>query len=230
MELFYAFPENISDNLLTLDSFEAKHLTKTLRKKTGDEIDITDGEGNHFSGIIESLKPGLTVKISSKKKIKKDEQNLSLGIAFIRPNRLEFVLEKGTELGVGSFHIFRSEHANYFSDNEKRFEKILRQAIKQSNRFWLPKLYLHKDFKSFIEKTNNIPLKLAAIDPNSPGISSHFPINYTEETLLSIGPEGGFSDKEIIVLKENGFKDVSLGKFRLRAETAAIAGVAKLIL
>ena len=228
MELFYAQPENISENLIVLDLFEAKHLTRTLRKKAVDKINITDGKGKHFSCVIESLKPALIIQIISIREIEKEKQSLTLGIAFIRPNRLEFVLEKGTELGVGTFYLFRSEHANYFSDNKERFEKILRQAIKQSNRFYLPKLHLIKDFKSFVQQTEHCPLKIAAIDAASPGIGLVIQSENKNEVLFCVGPEGGFSENEIALMKENSFKDVSLGNYRLRSETAAIAGVAKL--
>jgi len=228
MELFYASSENISDNLIILDSFEAKHLTKTLRKKIGDQIDITNGNGKHFSGVIESIKPNLSAKITSVSEIEKDKPLLVLGIAFIRPNRLEFVLEKGTELGINAFYLFRSEYANYFSDNDKRFEKILRQAIKQSNRFWMPELILCKDFKKLLNKTDHFGLKISAIDANSQPLESIKSFTKDQDTLFCVGPEGGFSGNEINLMKENGFKDVSLGNYRLRAETAAIAGVAKL--
>jgi 16S rRNA (uracil1498-N3)-methyltransferase len=228
MELFYAHPTNISDTEITIDDFEGKHLTKTLRKKIGDPVDVTHGQGKHFSGVIKTLKPEVTVTITSVREIEKEKQILSLGIAFIRPNRLEFVLEKGTELGVDTFYLFRSEHANYFSNNEKRFEKILRQAIKQSNRFYLPRLFLIPNFKSFIQQTENHPYKIAAIDPKSPPLGSLPSTMDQKEILFCVGPEGGFSENEIGLVKESGFKDISLGNYRLRAETAAIAGLARI--
>ncbi len=228
MEIFYALPENITDSIILLDSFEAKHLTKTLRKRIGDEIDVTDGKGKLFSGIIEAIKPDLSVRITSVREIAKGKQTLALGIAFIRPNRLEFVLEKCTELGVNRFFLFRSEHANYFSDNEKRYKKILRQAIKQSNRFWMPELHLFKDFKSFIQKSGKHSLKIAAIDSSSPPLGSLNLDKSEQDVLFCVGPEGGFSEKEIVLMQKTGFKGISLGEYRLRAETAAIAGIARL--
>lgn len=228
MELFYAHPKNISGNIITLDKFEAQHIIKTLRKKVGDALDITDGLGKHYSGKIRELKPDLLIKYNSVKEIKWAGRKVFLAIGFIRPNRLEYVLEKCTELGVGGFYLFRSEHTNYFSDNRKRFEKILRQAIKQSNRFWLPELYLLPDFPSYLEATKEIPLKIAAIDPNSPPLNSSVKEKYNSDIAYCVGPEGGFSKHEIDLLKENNFQDISLGAYRLRAETAAIAGISVL--
>lgn len=227
MDLFYTHPDNISDSIITLDDFEAKHLLKTLRKKVGDSIDITDGNGKHFFGKIITIKPKLTVEINSQETYHPDNKNITLAIGFIRPNRLEFVLEKCTELGVNSFYIYRNEYANYFSDNKERFEKILRQAIKQSNRFFLPELHLVNKFDQFIDRTKDIAHKLAAIDPKSPPIKS-FIQQTSDSVLFCVGPEGGFSNKEVTLLKENNFQDVSLGNYRLRAETAAIAGISYL--
>jgi 16S rRNA (uracil1498-N3)-methyltransferase len=224
MELFYAQPANISGNTITLDDFEARHLLTTLRRKVGDTLDITDGKGRHFTGRISSLKP-LQVRIESQKRVPAEDHKIALAIAFIRPNRLEFVLEKCTELGVNSFYLFRSEHGNYFSDNKERFEKMLRQAIKQSNRFYLPDLYLIPGFEQFISQTKEIVNKLVAIDPQSPALTSVISQSNKKDVLYCVGPEGGFSEKEIKLFKENGFKDIALGKYRLRAETAAIAGI-----
>ena len=142
MELFYVLPENIDGNYLTLDDFESQHLRTTLRKKEGDEINLTDGCGNHLTGTIRRLKPQVTVNINSKTFYKDNDPVINLGIGFIKPGRLEFVLEKGTELGVKKFHIFRSEYSSYYTDNVKRFEKVTRQAIKQSNRFYMPEIYI----------------------------------------------------------------------------------------
>jgi len=211
--------------MIILDGFEAKHLLTTLRKKSGDIIDITDGMGQHFTGRISSVKPRLEIVIDSNRTITPYTKKIALAISFIRPNRLEFVLEKCTELGVSSFYLFRSEHANYFSNNKERFEKILRQAIKQSNRFFLPQLYLVSDFKKFIEQTRDINFKIAAIDAQSPAIEKVIRQSHEDNKLFCVGPEGGFSPQEILMLKENNFLDVSLGAYRLRAETAAVAGV-----
>lgn len=228
MELFYAHPENISGSAIRLDDFEARHLVKTLRKNIGDIIDITDGCGKHYSGRITSLKPNLLIEIDAINEIPSQEKKFALGIGFIRPSRLEFVMEKCTELGVTAFYLFRSEYANYFSDNRERFEKILRQAIKQSMRFYLPDLYLMADFRSFIFQSVNFGQKIVAIDPDSPPIHSVLKKLNGKNTLFCVGPEGGFSAGEIETLKENSFCGISLGKYRLRAETAAVAGISYL--
>lgn len=230
MELFYCHPEDISREIIKLDDFETKHVIKTLRKKVNDKVEATDGLGKHFSGRIISLKPQVKIQIESINTIEKAEHEISLGIGFIRPNRLEMVLEKSTEIGVNCFYLFRSEHSNYFSDNKNRFKKILRQAIKQSNRFYLPDIHLCPSFKDFLKITKPIEFKIAAISAESQPLKNIIKSEHFKNSLIAIGPEGGFSENEIILLKENKFQDVSLGNNRLRAETAALAAISYLTL
>jgi 16S rRNA (uracil1498-N3)-methyltransferase len=210
-----------------LDEFESKHLRTTLRKQIGDVIDATDGCGFHYKAKIITIKPRVSLEILNKKFTGANNAQINLGVGFIKPNRLEFILEKGTELGVRSFYFFRSEHANYYSDNLQRFQKIVRQAIKQSNRFYMPEIKLFKRFSEFIQTSLQIENRIAAIDPTFPTLNAV--INDTgKDFLFCIGPEGGFSPAETELMNKNGFTSISLGKYRLRAETAAIAAVATL--
>jgi 16S rRNA (uracil1498-N3)-methyltransferase len=230
MELFYCPPQNISGDSLLPDEFETKHIVGTLRKKIGDSLHLTDGLGLHFTGRIRTLKPRVIIEVEKSDFVEADAQKIALGIGFIKTDRLETALEKCTELGVNTFYIFRSEYANYFSNNLDKFTKILRQAIKQSNRFYLPDIHLCSTFKDFLSKTSSIQIKIAAIDPNCPPLSSIIPFPLNTSKIMTIGPEGGFSAAEVQQLNEMDFKSVSLGAYRLRAETAAIAGISRLIL
>lgn len=227
MELFYVSPDSVNADTLILDDFESKHLRNTLRKQAGDEIDLTDGCGYHYTGRIVKLKPYVSVEILSKNYTGHNDSQISLAVGFIKPNRLEFILEKGTELGVKDFYLFRSEHANYYSDNVKRFEKIIRQALKQSNHYYMPGVKLYENFTDFMHSALVFKNRIAAIDSTYPGLQNVI-INKDEEYLFCVGPEGGFSPDETILLRKNKFDQVSLGKNRLRAETAALAGIAGL--
>lgn len=228
IELFYTKPENISDNEISFDDFEEKHILQTLKKDINDKILVTDGRGNVYQSIIIRKKPRLLVAIKKKEKKPKPEIDISLGIGFIRPNRLDFIFEKATELGVGNFYLFRSQFSNYLSGNFTRYQKIMRQALKQSQRFYLPEINVFDSVQLFIEQTRHFNNKIAAIGSEHPSLLKNLnkmPIKDNDSVLLAIGPEGGFSEKEIEQLCENNFSPVSLGKNRLRAETAVIAGI-----
>ncbi|APF19829.1 RsmE family RNA methyltransferase [Caldithrix abyssi] len=226
MELFYADPEHIRDDLAVLDDFERKHIVQTLRKKEGEIIHLTDGQGTHYTGAILSLKPHLSVQIMKKERIPAARVPLALACGFIKPNRLDFVLEKGTELGVNHFVLFKSDYANYFSANENRYRKIIRQAVKQSLHFYFPTLTFLKSFNALLAYSEKFSVKLAAIDQSYPALREMIgPIQKAQQLLIVIGPEGGFSADEVSGLLNNGFNGVSLASNRLRTETAALTAV-----
>ena len=94
MELFYAEPDQISDNRITLDEFESRHILHTLKKKQGDTLLITDGLGNlYHAQIIEPLKR-ISLEYNQYEKFEKIQPEVILAVGFIRPNRLETVFEK----------------------------------------------------------------------------------------------------------------------------------------
>ncbi|MBN2425292.1 MAG: 16S rRNA (uracil(1498)-N(3))-methyltransferase [Calditrichaceae bacterium] len=230
MELFYAEPENISKIKISLDPFEEKHIKTALRKKTGDIIYITDGGGRLIKTRIQKIKPATELEILDIQIIQSPIYKLALGIGFIKPARLEWILEKGTELGVCGFYLFRSQYANYYSDNEDKFRKTLRQAIKQSQRVFLPKLFLCGSLEDFLTGVQQYQSKYLAVNSEHPLLLSRLIADNSDgansnPSLLVIGPEGGFDAHELEIFKQNNFIPVSLGESRLRAETAAISGI-----
>ena len=228
MELFYAQAENISGNSITLDGFEAKHLLTTLRKKAGDTVHVTDGRGKLYITVLYSTRPRVQLTIIKEKLYPRPLPFIGLAIGFIRPNRLDFILEKGTELGVNAFHLVRTENANYMSTNHSRYEKIIRQALKQSVKFHKPELYFYSSLEEFVQSAiSRYQTKIAATVRSAPSILPSFGRTYQDgNVLIAIGPEGGFSESEMKMLENDGFLCVSLGDTRLRSETAALSAVA----
>jgi len=231
MEVFFAEPEQVSGRQITLDEFESKHILHTLKKKKGDEIRITDGCGAlYHAKIIETAKR-IRLEYQNYEKFEKAFPEVTLAVGFIRPNRLDILIEKCTELGVNRFILFRSQYANYVSFNLSRFSKILRQAIKQSLQYYLPEIVVIEKFDEFINKSVTFDARIVADSPDDPNLIAAFngnkDSNY-KSILLAIGPEGGFSEDELGKFKKSNFKNVSLGKTRLRTETAAITGVSVL--
>ena len=231
MEVFFAEPEHISGNQITLDEFESRHIVHTLKKKKGDKIQVTDGRGNlYFSEIIDSAKQ-VKVEFQNKDNIERKCPEVTLAVGFIRPNRLDTLIEKCTELGVRRFILFRSQFANYVSFNKSRFNKILRQAIKQSLQYYLPEIEIIEKFDVFIDKSVTFDARIVAHDPNDPGMLTALngsDLSTHGSVMFAVGPEGGFSGDEIEKFKKSSFKIVSLGNTRLRTETAAINGVSVL--
>ncbi len=228
MELFYAHPGDIDSEFLSLDDFETRHIRNTLRKRPGDVIVVGDGRGKRYHAEITRLKPQITCRIQQAEE-QPAPPGFALALGFIRPNRLEWILEKATELGVTDFLLVRTRHSTYFSNNAERFEKIVRQAMKQSLRFYKPAVHLLPDFQSFLDQSVAFPWRAAAIDESCPPLADLTP-QPGAPVLISIGPEGGFDEEETAAFAKNGFHKVSLGPNRLRAETAALAACSWLML
>jgi len=194
----------------------------------GEQLHITDGAGHLFSAHLMEEKPRVRLKIKTKEYFPPRQPKVILAVGFIRANRLEMILEKGTELGVSGFYLLNSAHANYFSRNISRWERILRQAIKQSLQYHLPEIQVLDSLEHFIEISRQWSRRYAAIDRGYPSLLATLSgtrFNTRETVCLAIGPEGGFDAAEVALFERNEFRLISLGNMRLRTETAALSGI-----
>jgi len=223
MQLFYAY--KLIDFKAFLDQEETRHCIKTLRKNIHDIISFTDGCGGMYEGrIVDFSKKSCTLEILNTIEAT-DKRNFKLHLA-IAPtkniNRLEWFLEKTTELGIDEVTFLlcqRSERKNIRLD---RLEKIVLSATKQSLKSIFPKMNHLIKFKDFIPQTNASFKGIAHCNStNLPHLKNVLHQEITE-ILLLIGPEGDFSPTEVALAKEHGFKEVGLGTSRLRTETAGI--------
>ena len=228
MELYFAYPQHISSTGAQFDTFETQHMLKSMRKKMGDIIYFTDGIGHLFKGEITSIKPLIKVKHQLIRKEKHHIDQIAIGVGFIRHNRMDFAIEKATELGVDYIYLVRSRYSNYFTPNSGRWEKIARQAIKQSLRLFLPQIQMISDLRHFLEQVSTFHKKYL-LDQNTDIILGTI-LNSSEDkqggdTVCLIGPEGGLDKDELSFAKRSGFQPVSLGRYRLRTETAVVAAL-----
>jgi|TARA_B110000444_G_scaffold226707_1_gene231428 16S rRNA (uracil1498-N3)-methyltransferase len=220
MQLFY---HNKIEDFITLPKEESRHLIKVLRKEINDIIFITDGRGNLFSAKIilqDSKKCQLKIL---KKESQKKQHNYSLHIA-IAPtknmDRFEWFLEKATEIGVDEITPIICEKSERKKIKIERCEKIITSAMKQSLKFHKPKINQPILFKDFIKNKNCEKKYIASCNEINRKILKDEEI-YQSSTIL-IGPEGDFTKSEVQDAVNNNFIHVSLGKSRLRTETAAI--------
>jgi 16S rRNA (uracil1498-N3)-methyltransferase len=225
MELFYTHPNHIDNTSAEFDRFETQHILKTLRKKKGDLIRFTDGRGRLYEGVIEKVRPVLQVHHSLLRETAAPAVSVTLAVGFIRHTRMDFIIEKGTELGVQKFYLLATLHGNYLTTNTLRWQKIARQAIKQSLRLFLPTIeVIHSltdlipllppsAFKIVLDQSAEAPL--SAILYRSGWFAS-------TNIVFLIGAEGGLSSTELEFLRRQDFHFLSLGKYRLRSETAAL--------
>lgn len=233
MTQFFIDPKTIQENLVPLKSNESKHLTKVLRYHKGDSLWVTDGEFRYLT-VIETIGPKEAVlKILKKEKPILKAPAPALGIALLKHDHLEWVLQKGVELGVNDFFLFASERTiPRFADQTTtkkmaRFEKIAKEAAKQSGLISVPKIHPPLSFSDLTEKFKNFSAVVLAWEQEQESFfHSVFQMIDPSRLLILIGPEGGFSSQEAAVAEQAGAKKISLGQQILRSETAAIVAVA----
>jgi 16S rRNA (uracil1498-N3)-methyltransferase len=223
MQLFYNPTINETTESFSFAKEESKHIIKVMRKKGGDILFVTNGLGFLFKTEI-TLGSDIkcTVKILSIEHFEKKKYHLHLVVAPTKMNdRYEWFLEKATEIGVSEITPIICEHSERKFIKTDRYDKIILSAMKQSTQFYLPKLNEPILFKDFIKKTNEGQLFIAHCEEKDKKSLKDI-IQKNKDTTILIGPEGDFSTKEIELALENNFIPVSLGKTRLRTETAAI--------
>lgn len=223
---------DLSSGRIVLSPDEEKHL-RVIRVSVGEELEILS-DGQAYSAVCTSYKP-YSFRLLSKDPVPSRElgQELILLLPLLKKDNFEFCLQKGTELGVTRFVPFLSSRVikrvsrPEFEEKRPRFEKILEEAVEQSNRTVVPVLDSLKDYKDalLVEKTcgfiayEDEALKGKKIDVSGKDVS---------KTAYLFGPEGGFAKDEVGLALQAGFVPVKLGKRILRAETAAVYGLSVL--
>ena len=199
------------------------YLARVLRAKTSQVIEIFDGRGRSYQAIIKNISKRETItEIFNVTEHKDKRLPITLGLALIKSDRFDWALQKVTELGVNAIQPLITQftdsppNAGRLKKKWGHWQEILVNACEQSENNWLPELrgpsYLHE-----------LVLPQQVVMAHPAGESAY--IDTTKESLLLIGPEGGFSDEEVNSLVKNQVKPMSLGPTILRAETAAIVGL-----
>ena len=220
MKLFYG---EIAENRVLIDNEEQTHIVKVLRMRSGEEIFVTDGKGNLAQGnlVFEGKKVSLEV-LEIKENLPNFSTKLHIAIAPTKNiDRIEFFLEKATEMGISEITLLQTEQTERKNINIEKLRKQSISASKQSLRFHFPIINDLTKFSDFIKEINPQNTFVAHCNENLERMDLN-EIQPQENITFLIGPEGDFSEKEIQLLAEKGVKAISLGTQRLRTETAGI--------
>ena len=221
MNLFYAPSKDIRQSDITIRDQEATHITKVLRHQIGDSLRVTDGVGNLYLCTIRDIQKSIIdLSIIEKRSEKRTKPFVTLCIGNIKKrDRLEFAVEKATELGVDRLIIFRGDHSQKENVRKERIISTVISAMKQSLRLFLPEMHFGESLKSVLQHQKDGELLLMADESTDLSVE----IGQDEKSLfMVVGPEGGFSKSEREILKDKNAHRISLGEQRLRTETAAI--------
>ncbi|PHN02862.1 16S rRNA (uracil(1498)-N(3))-methyltransferase [Flavilitoribacter nigricans] len=223
MNLFYA-PDS-ADNLVEFPAEEARHCVQVLRHQVGDTINWVDGKGTLLSGsLIEANKRSCKLEVTQRRETyRKRPFRLHLAVAPTKQiDRVEWLLEKATEIGVDEITLLRCAHSERRQVRPDRLEKILISAMKQSLKAYLPVLHGMTPFPEFMDtvtdKTDNF---IAYVDTDQTQHLQDY-CRPGEDICILIGPEGDFHPDEVALALDKGFRQVSLGPSRLRTETAGM--------
>lgn len=223
MQLFLGeFNQNVA--LLSIE--ESKHFAKVLRGKVGQSLLVTDGKGKMGKGKVSEIHSKSVVVEIEEWIENTDHRDYKIHIA-IAPtksmDRLEFFLEKATEIGIDEITFLNCFHSERKNIKLERCQKIVNSAVKQSLKSYIPKVNDLTKFNDFIKQEFDYEKLIAHCNTGFSRNSFRTLQQPKNNYLILIGPEGDFSTDEIEVAEKNGFKGVSLGNQRLRTETAALS-------
>ena len=222
MHLFYT--PDIQGETYSLPGEESKHCIKVLRLNAGDTVYLVDGRGGWFQGEILTPDPRqCTIRIVLKtEQHGKRDFHLHVAIAPTKNiERLEWFLEKATEIGIDEITPLLCEHSERKVIKNDRLEKIIISAMKQSLKAYLPVLHPLTPFPDFIHRNREGLKFIAHCEETEKRLLKEAYTPGQNATIL-IGPEGDFSVPEINSALQQGYIPVSLGNSRLRTETAGI--------
>ena len=213
------------------DSAQLHHLKDVLRLKVDDEVNVSDGAGNDYSGVITAIsKQQAAIKVTLKKTTLKPSLKLAVACAIPKGSRLDEVIDHLTQLGVARIIPMRTERVVVKLDSagaesrQRRWQKIAQSAAQQSQQSRIPIIERVTEFEDVVLSSQDYDLKLI---PNLTGerrlMKDVVAESRPKNIIVLIGPEGDFTPEEVALALRHGFIAVSLGNTVLRVATAAIA-------
>ena len=219
---FYIESYDASVKTIVLDEDTSRHVVQVLRMKEGERLNLTDGKGNLIEAEITDAHKHCIVKIINSRFTIHDSRKVIIAISLLKnTNRFEWFLEKATEIGVTEIIPLICERTEKQKFRYDRMRQICISAMLQSQQCWLPRLGEPKQLNvQAIQQFEHQQKFIAHCDEGNKQQLSNQTIQ--QSSLILIGPEGDFTKEEIELALENNFIPVSLGKTRLRTETAGV--------
>lgn len=231
MDYFLVSAEDVHDSTIVVRGDELRHLSRVLRKKVGERILVTDGNDQMFEAVIRSIHrdEAECEILHTKLRFNEPKIEVTLAVSLLKnPARYDFLIEKATELGVRRIVPMLCERTIPKHEKHERLQKIALAAVKQCGRSYLPKIFMLTSFDALVAHAKEydvsfIPHERIEQSQYIGSVLKHH--RAVRSALILIGPEGGFTDRELLVASEHGCIPISLGPRRLRSETAAISAV-----
>jgi len=239
-EVYYTPPElvDIDARILKITGQEAHHIRTVVRHTSGDKAIVVDGCGKAFWVALSIEQQGIITGTIEKEERNLGESKTNIGVIIppLKGHRMDTVIEKGTELGISSFYIpnVKNAVARVTASKLDRWHRIALSAMKQCCRSVCPSVQQYPNLKEALTAIKTAGVIVLYADMGKPPLSrSMFPKSLFQENskagvVVAVGPEGGFSDEEILLLQKQGAIPFGLGPRRLRSETAVLAALAQI--
>ncbi|MBE0645374.1 MAG: 16S rRNA (uracil(1498)-N(3))-methyltransferase [Bacteroidetes bacterium] len=228
MHLFLT--NDISDTIVRIQGEEHHHLSRVVRLRVGDALYVTHGGGDAVEAVIEEIGQGETrCRVTAMHENFNEPRvpTVLLQAALKNPGKMDWLVEKGTELGMTAFVPLLTVRTIAQSVKTDRLQKLAETATKQCLRGRIPKIHAPISLADAVQAQAGARLLLfhesAALDATPESL-----LLDGRPLALFIGPEGGFSEEEVALLRGLGADILSLGPRRLRGETAGLAALARI--
>ncbi|MFH1748506.1 MAG: RsmE family RNA methyltransferase [Planctomycetota bacterium] len=238
MSSSYFYCARLEPGRITLPADEARHATRSRRLRPGDELTLFDGRGNVAHARLQPptteenqrrtrrIPSEICVQVDKIEHIPQSTRQLSLIVAACKGHRLDYLVEKCTELGVACFYLTEFERSVVHASSQ-HLEKLRRtviEACKQCGRAWLPQINAGMELPDVLPKVSAATLLIAQPADDSVTFGTWLRDNAAASDRLAavIGPEGGLTPVEVDILRKAGGQPVTLAAHILRVETAAV--------
>jgi len=234
MRRFFIEQSKITSTKIFITGSDAAHIKKVLRMKPGDMIGLFDGRGFEYDARIESLTAESVEVLIARRFLSASESPVQIIVAqaLLKDKKMDTLARQLTEIGAARLIPFTSIRSvpvpdpKRLSARRKRWEKIAIEALKQCRRGHVTEICETVTFNDAINIDDGCDLRIVFWENESKPVSDavqQVHDRHYKKILAVLGPEGGFSEKEIEDAKACGFVTASLGPRILRSETAAIA-------
>jgi len=233
MSTFFVTPDAITPPTIRMTGDLLHHLRDSLRLHPGDSLTLNDGCGTRYRVEVTHVTPQAIDSriIEQHSEPARRTSPIVLGQALIKGDKMDWVIQKATELGVDTIVPIQSTHSvikprpERLEHQRSRWERIARDAAQQSERWTIPAIASPVELAEICRQYASAPVKgLLAERSNGPSLATMpLPQDHRHPIVLLVGPEGGWTADEQRLAQEQGFLLLTLGPRILRAETAAIA-------
>jgi 16S rRNA (uracil1498-N3)-methyltransferase len=224
LPFFYINPSFSSEELITMDEDNSRHVIQVLRMREGEQMNLTDGLGMRLrAAIVDEHKKHCQVRVLERSFEKRKAPHVTIAISLLKNTaRFEWFLEKASELGVEKIIPLVCERTEKQRFRMDRLQTICTSAMLQSQQCWLPLLLEPEKYNALKKWKGDGIHFIAHCEDQHKEILIERNLSSAANRLIAIGPEGDFTADEISTALQEGFIPVSLGDNRLRTETAGV--------